>query len=109
MDNSQDFQQMWRFGFDEVYDALLAAVTEAGLKVKSSDRNLGRVSASAGMSLTSWGEELSFSLEDEGEKRTRLRLTSAAKVGANIASRSRHAKHFDAVLKSMSQRLGSNR
>lgn len=107
MDNSQSFDQLFRHDFDKVFNALEVAVRRCDFKVESADRNLGRLTAATGMSLTSWGEKLSFSIEEERENRCRLKMTSIAKVGANIASRSRHSKHFDNVLKHMSAFLGA--
>lgn len=89
---------MLKYEPDEVFDALGRAVGRKNdLKIESRNRQLRRLTATGKASMASWGELLTFTVEAEGDG-ARLRMTSVAKVGGNLASRKRHSEHFETVL-----------
>lgn len=52
---SQATQQKFPFSYDAVFDGLVEVIPNLGMSVKSQDKLIGRITASAGMSLFSWG------------------------------------------------------
>ena len=72
-------------------DPKFAAVVErngqhkSGMNLKSSDKVIGRITASAGMSLFSWGENLTIIVEKINENSTLVAIESTLKMGANLA------------------------
>jgi hypothetical protein len=76
------------FPFDKrtVFSALLRAIESIeGMSIHSSDPLSGRVVAKAGMSLTSWGENIPISLTEPAPNRTLVRISSAPKTGISSA------------------------
>jgi len=104
--SSQDMQQKFPFPYDDVFDGICEVIPKLGFKLKSSDKVIGRVSASTGMSLFSYGENLTITVEklDEG---TLVGIESALKVGLNFAGGHRHSKNFDKLIESLSKHLQS--
>jgi hypothetical protein len=66
---------------DDVFDALLKAIPFAGLKVDKHDRAAGFISAKAGVSLRSWGENIPITLTEASPGFTRVAITSTPKTG----------------------------
>lgn len=54
---SQSTQQKFPFPYDKVFDGLVAVIPDIGFSLKSQDRVIGRITASTGVSLFSWGGE----------------------------------------------------
>ena len=104
--SSQATQQKLPFPYDDVFDGICEVIPKLGFKLKSSDKVIGRVSASTGMSLFSYGENLTITVEklDEG---TLVGIESALKVGLNFAGTHRHSKNFDKLIESLSKHLQS--
>jgi hypothetical protein len=102
---SQSTQQKVPFPFDRTFDCLTHAISAAGLSVKSADKILGRITASAGMSLFSWGENLTFIVEKIDGESTLIFIESSLKFGANIAGAHRHQKNFNQVMAALSLEL----
>jgi hypothetical protein len=82
---SQQTQQRFPFPYDDVFAGLVAILPEAGMTVKSQDKVIGRVTASAGMSLFSWGESIAIVVQPLDEKATIVGIESSLKFGANVA------------------------
>ena len=51
---------------DEVYRASMKAATQCGFHVAESDQAAGRIKATTGMSLRSWGEHITISVSADG-------------------------------------------
>lgn len=62
--SSQATQQNFPFSYDAVFDGLTEVITKVGFKLKSADKVIGRISASTGMSLFSYGENLTLVIEN---------------------------------------------
>lgn len=67
---------------DDVFEALVKAIpTVKGMKLSRSDKVSGYILAKAGVSLRSWGENISISLAEMSPGRTRVSITSTPKTG----------------------------
>ncbi len=65
-----------------VFKALVAVVPRVpGMKVHTVDELSGRILAKAGGSLMSWGENIPIMVSESAPGRTRVKITSAPKVG----------------------------
>lgn len=103
--SSQSTQQKFSFNYDAVFDGLLKAIPQAGMSVKSHDKLIGRITASAGMSMFSWGENLSIIVEKIDDISTIVGIESALKVGYNISGAHRHQKNLNKIIAALSQTL----
>lgn len=65
---SQSTQQIFPFPADIAYEKLIEAIPEVGMSIKQKDDILRRVSVSAGISLFSWGENVSIVVNADGDK-----------------------------------------
>lgn len=79
---NQQTQQRFPFPYEDVFSGLVAVLPEVGMTVKSQDKVLGRVTASAGMSLFSWGENIAIVVQALDEKATIVGIESSLKFGA---------------------------
>ncbi|MBI3586385.1 MAG: hypothetical protein HY088_04570 [Ignavibacteriales bacterium] len=102
---SQATQQKFPFKYDQVFDGLVRVIPQTGLTLKSEDKVIGRITASAGMSLFSWGENLTIIIEKVDENSTLVGIESSLKLGANIAGTHRHQKNFDNIIQALSKYL----
>ena len=104
--SSQDTQQKLPFPYDDVFDGICEVIPKLGFKLKSSDKVIGHVSASTEISLFSFGENLTITVEklDEG---TLVGIESALKVGFNLTGTHRHSKNFNKLIESLSKHLQS--
>jgi len=67
---------------DDVFDALVKAIpTVKGMKVDKHDKSAGFISAKAGVSLRSWGENVPISVMEGSPGYTRVSITSTPKTG----------------------------
>ncbi|MDU2940139.1 MAG: hypothetical protein E7B59_13330 [Enterobacteriaceae bacterium] len=102
---NQSTQQAFPFPADIAYEKLLEAIPEVGMSVKQKDESLRRVSVSAGMSLFSWGENVSIVVNSDGEKSCVVGIDSSLKFGANVTGAHRHQKNFDKIIYALSTKL----
>jgi hypothetical protein len=65
----------------DVFDALVKVIPEKGMKIAQQDRSAGIISAKAGMSLASWGENIPISVTEGAAGYTRVAITSTPKTG----------------------------
>jgi len=102
---SQGTQQKFPFPFDAVFDGVVAVMPTIGFSLKSRDPVIGRITASTGMSLFSWGENLTIVVEKVDDGSTLVAIESALKVGINVAGAHRHAKNFNKLIEALSSYL----
>ena len=102
---SQATQQKFPFPYDAVFDGLVKVIPQTGMRIKSHDKVIGRITASAGMSLFSWGENLTIVIERIDEVSALVSIESTLKFGANIAGAHRHQKNFERIVSALSQHL----
>lgn len=100
-----DYEQAFPFPQAQVYVALVEALPAVGLKVKAQDALLGRVTASAGMTAFSWGENLSIAVVPNGEAASTLKFDSKRALGTNVVDGGRSLKLFNKVVFEVSRRL----
>jgi hypothetical protein len=98
-------EQHLPFPYDRVFDALIAALPETGFAVRSQDRVIGRVTASAGMSAFSYGENMSVQVRRIDDQSCVLILQSNLKVAANWGGASKNAKNAERIISAVSARL----
>lgn len=102
---SQSTQQKFPFSYDHVFDGLTHVLPVLGIKVKEADKMIGRISASTGMSMFSFGENLSLVVEKLDEASCAVGIESGMKLGANIGGAHRHQKNFNNIISALSKHL----
>jgi hypothetical protein len=100
-------RQRFPFPADQVFAGLKSVLPAAGYEVKSADALIGRIVASAGMSAFSWGEDISISVEPEGEEAAVVTLQSGLKVGINTAAAHRNTQNAERIIGALSRYLQS--
>ena len=98
-------QQKFPFPYNTVFDSLVSVIPQAGFKLKTQDKVIGRITASARASLFSWGENLAIVVEKVDDSTTVVAIESHLKVGVNVAGTHRHAKNFDKLIAALSTDL----
>lgn len=101
-------RQVFPFAFDRVYESLIEVLPRHGFKIQEHDKVIGRIQASSGMSLFSWGENLALSVLRQDPENTVVEIDSSLKLGANLAGAHRHAKNFQTIIMALSRHLQSN-
>ena len=102
---SEGTKQKFPFPYDAVFDGLLVVLPLVPFKVNTEDRLIGRITATTGMSLFSWGENVTVLVEKVDEKTTLVSIESSLKLGINVAGAHRHAKNFNALIEALSGHL----
>lgn len=102
---SQGTQQKMPFPYSEVFDGILAVIPDINFRLKSHDKVIGRITASTGMSLFSYGENLTIVVEKVNNASTLVGIESALKFGFNIAGAHRHIKNFNTLIEALSNYL----
>jgi hypothetical protein len=103
--SSQNTRQKFPFAYDNVFDGVVGSIPKTGFSLKSQDRVIGRITASTGMSIFSWGENITIIVEKIDEKNTIVAIESAMKLGMNVAGVHRHAYNFEKLIKAVSSYL----
>jgi hypothetical protein len=102
---SQATQQKFPFSYEDVFDGLTQVLPALGMNVKEADKVIGRINASTGMSLFSWGESLSLVVEKVDDSSCVVGIESGLKVGMNVAGAHRHQKNFNNIISALSKHL----
>ena len=102
---SQSTQQKMPYPVGVVYEKLLEAIHRVGMSIKQKDEMLKRVSVSTGMSMFSWGENVSIVVNDIDDKTSVVSIDSSLKLGVNLAGAHKHQKNFDKIIYSLSDIL----
>jgi hypothetical protein len=103
--SDQQTQQKIPFSYDKTYDALVKAIPRAGLKLQSEDKLLGRITATTGISLMSYGENITLLVEKVDAESALVRIESSLKVALNLFGGSKHQKNFDLLIAALSAEL----
>jgi hypothetical protein len=80
---SQATQQKFPFPYKGVFNGLVQVLGQLNMSVKESDAVIGRITASTGMSLFSWGENLTLVVERMDEASSLVGIESGLKMGIN--------------------------
>jgi len=100
---SKSSQQKFPFDYPSVFSELLVVMQQLGMTIKTEDKIIGRITASTGVSWTSWGEKLTIVVENLGEKQTLVAMESSPKTG--IASVNKHQENFEKIIDALSKKL----
>ncbi len=106
--NTAETTQSFPFGYEKVFDGLIAVLGPAGFQVTSSDRVIGRILATAGMSSFSWGENITLRVERESDSSTRVVVQSNLKVGFNLTGSGKNAQNAERIIGALSHFLQSD-
>jgi hypothetical protein len=102
---NQTTQQGVPYPYAVVFETLLKVIPETGMALKENDKVLGRIIASTGMSLFSWGENIAIVVEKRDDNSCVVAIDSALKLGSNIAGAHRHQKNFNMIISALGKRL----
>lgn len=102
---AQSLRQEFPYPKAAVYQALVETIPALGYRIKAQDAVISRVTASAGMSLTSWGQDMSFAVSSASENESVIEYASTRRLGTNVNDFGRGQKIFDKVVLAVSQRL----
>ena len=103
--SNQSTQLKFPYQYDQVFDGIIAIIPRIGFKLKSHDKVIGRIIASTGKSLFSWGENITLVVEKIDDNNTMVSIESALKVGINVAGAHRHTKNFNKIIQALSSYL----
>jgi hypothetical protein len=103
--NVAETRQAFPFGYDQVFEGLLAVLGPAGFNVKSRDQVIGRITASAGMSAFSWGEDVVIQVQRSSETSTTISVQSNLKVGFNLTATGKNAQNAERIIGALSHYL----
>ncbi len=103
--NTAETRQSFPFGYEKVFEGLIAILEPAGFAIKSQDRVIGRIVASAGMSGFSWGENVAIQVQKVSENSTDLLIQSNLKVGFNLTASSKNAQNAERIIGALSNFL----
>jgi len=98
-------QQQFPFPADAVFNAVLKAAPGAGFKITGSDPVIGRIYASTGMSLLSWGENVTIVVQPTGAGGSVLGIESELKVAFNLFGGIKHSANFNNLINAVSAQL----
>lgn len=99
------YRQEFPYPKAAVYAALVKVLPENGFKIKAQDPVVCRVTASAGISAFSMGENLSIGVSDGGTGKSVLELDGHKKMNAGLLAPSRVMAHFDRIVLAVSREL----
>lgn len=91
--NESETRESVSFPYSDVFAGLLAAVPAAGYKVKSHDALAGCIFASAGVSVPSWGENITIHVVKTGESSTVVLIRSTLRIAINFTGASKNANN----------------
>ena len=80
----------------EVFAALVEALPECKMKVKSTDAATGHIEATTGMSLASWGEKIQIDLTEIAPGTTKATISSGNK--AQLVSWGKNKKNLEKIV-----------
>src|SRR6266487_5865983 len=95
---SADTQQNFPFPYEQVFDGLVAILGPAGFEIKTQDRVIGRITAGAGMSAFSWGEDVVLQIQKRGDDTTELTIQSNLKVGFNLTGTAKNTQNAERIV-----------
>lgn len=94
------------YNIDKVFDAVVkAAESLSGFTVKNANKLTHSISINVGMSLFSWGEQMTVSLNDVSEHKTEIMFSSGSKLGMEYAANTKNRKNIDQLMNAMSNYL----
>jgi hypothetical protein len=89
----------------DVFDAVVRALEELKMKIKSSDAATGHIEAVTRMSLASWGEKIHIDLVESEPGKTKATMSSANR--AQLVSWGKNKRNLDEIVEATKARLGA--
>src|SRR5258708_5102156 len=102
---SQNTHLIFPFAYIVVFNTIVESLQKSGCDLNHQDRVIGRITASTGMSLFTWGENITIIVEKIDEKNSSVVMESALKIGMNAAGAHRHAHNFEKLIRAVSAYL----
>jgi len=102
--------QRFPYSYEQVFSGLSVVLQRIDFTIRSYDKDIGRIECSSGMSLLSWGENISITVEEIDSDHTRVNIQSGLKVTgrqAVITAEGRNAKNVSKIISALSSYLKS--
>lgn len=100
-------EQRFPYPAQETYQALLAVLEAQHFNVKDTDATIRRIVASTGISLFSFGENISISVDEDGPNSCMVRIDSGVKIAANWSGAHRNQKNINDIIMGLSKALST--
>ena len=95
------------YNIETVYDAVLNAVAGlSGFKVLNENRATHVININVSLSMFSWGETMTVSLNPLSEMQTQVFISSNSKLGTEIAGKSKNRKNVEKLVNALNSILG---
>lgn len=104
MNISKTTSQKFPLPASVVFANLVDIIPSVGMKMKQKDDLIRRVTVGTPMTLFSWGENISLSVED-AEGGSVVNIVSSLKFAPNLAGMHKHQKNFDKIIYALSDKL----
>ena len=101
----QSTQQKFSFPYDDVFDSIIAVMPVIRFALRFYDRATGRITASTGWSLFSYGENITIIVEKIDDNITLVFIESELKVIMQLLAGHRHAKNFNRLIEALNIHL----
>lgn len=102
---NQSTQQQMPYPAALVYEKLLEVIPAVDMSIQNSDETLMRISVSVGLSIFSWGENVSIVVSQVDENNSLVSIDSSLKMSVNVTGAYRHQKNFDKIIYALSDAL----
>ena len=89
----------------EVFEAMVEALPECNMKLKSSDAGSGHIEAVTSMNMMSWGEKIRIDLAESGPGKTTATITSGNR--AQLITWGRNDKNLAKLVERANAHLAS--
>lgn len=94
------------YNIDTVYDAIIKGVDRlSNMSVRNANKITHSVTINVSMSLFSWGEQMTVSLNDISDDKTEILISSGSKLGTEIAANTKNRKNINELMDAMSMYL----
>lgn len=93
--------------YSETFEAVIKSISELGWKLKSENKELGRIQCGTGVNMITFGENIDIKIEKNGKKTT-LAAVSAPKTGAafgGLFSTSKSRDHINKLFEKLGEKL----
>jgi hypothetical protein len=97
--------QAFPYASDKVFSGLLAILGPAGFKLKSQDQAIGRIRASAGISVLSWGETITLHVVATSDASTNVLVQSDLRLGVNVTGAPKNKQNTERIIAALSHYL----
>ena len=105
---SKGMSKNYPFMYQDVFNGVVDAVQKNGLTLKSKNLNVGKIVASTGVSMFSWGEDIEIYVKKIDEKNSSVSVHSELKMALNFAAGHRHEENFQKITDALSFYLQRN-